>query len=282
MAEAVQTIRIKQSSATTTPASLLFAEPAFTDVGGVKRFFIGDGTGSVYQIQLSDWAAPTSDIDLGSNRLTNVAQATADNDAVTYAQVQTLVNGLKWRSPVEVYMTTNVNISNPGTTVFDGITLNLEDRILLGGQTTTGQNGLYVFKGSGVAMERAEDADSLVKIDTTAVLVDKGTNKNNAYVLQVDNTGGTLNTEAIEVVAFKTDTQDPILTSIANLTIAAGDILVADGVDSYTTFTLSNSALLAKDNTGAFTSVTGTLGQILTINASGDWEPTDTLNGGSF
>jgi hypothetical protein len=54
----------------------------------------------------------------------------------------------------------NVNITTPGTAVFDGVTLTNGDTILLKDQTLPEQNGVYVFNGSGTAMTRFSGLDT--------------------------------------------------------------------------------------------------------------------------
>jgi len=49
---------------------------------------------------------------------------------------------------------TNIDISNPGTAVFDGYTASTSDTILLIWQSTNSQNGMWTFNGSGSAMTR--------------------------------------------------------------------------------------------------------------------------------
>lgn len=58
--------------------------------------------------------------------------------------------------PVQAIGTTNVNIASPGTTL-DGYTLATGDRILLTGQTTGSQNGIWTFNGSASALTRPSD-----------------------------------------------------------------------------------------------------------------------------
>jgi hypothetical protein len=45
-------------------------------------------------------------------------------------------------------MTTNVNIANPGTAIFDGRTLAPGDRLYLAGQTIGAENAVYIFNGA--------------------------------------------------------------------------------------------------------------------------------------
>lgn len=80
------------------------------------------------------------------------------------------------KMPCRVAATANVTISNPGTAVFDGVTLANGERLFLAFQTDAAQNGLWIFNGSGVALTRAPDADQddELKIGCT-VTINEGT-----------------------------------------------------------------------------------------------------------
>lgn len=52
--------------------------------------------------------------------------------------------------------TANISIAAPGATI-NGVTLAVGDRVLLVGQTTVSQNGLWVWNGAAVAMTRPTD-----------------------------------------------------------------------------------------------------------------------------
>lgn len=227
---------------------------------------------------LSIFNVPTTNLDLDSNRIINLADGIDPGDAASWGQVQSLVKGIRWRAPVVVAVPTNINISSPGTDTFDGITLSVDDRLLLTNQTTTGQNGVYIFKGSGVALERPEGENTLGNIDGNAVIVDQGTDENKIYIIQVDNTAGVLGTEPIDTIVFSTGSSDPKLASISALTIAEGDILVAADANSFTNVQIPNSSVIARDSSGNVEGVVGTAGQVL-LNVAGDWSASDGLDG---
>ena len=48
----------------------------------------------------------------------------------------------------------------PGSGTLDGVTLTVNDRILLKNQTAASENGIYVWTGSGSALTRSTDADN--------------------------------------------------------------------------------------------------------------------------
>lgn len=120
----------------------------------------------------------TGNQSLGGNKLTNAGTPTAgSNDVARIIDVENAVGGLasiyKYRS-ARVASTGNVNVANPGTATFDGVTLNNGERILLKDQTTQAQNGVYIFNGSGAAMTRAADADSWSEFPAMVVTVSEG------------------------------------------------------------------------------------------------------------
>jgi hypothetical protein len=64
--------------------------------------------------------------------------------------------GLGWLPSVRAASMTNVSTSAPGATI-DGQTMTAGDRVLLAGQTTASENGLWVWHGSAAALTRAAD-----------------------------------------------------------------------------------------------------------------------------
>lgn len=63
------------------------------------------------------------------------------------------------KEPVRAASTANISTATPGASL-DGVTLTNGDRILLKNQSTTSQNGIYVWAGAASALTRATDADS--------------------------------------------------------------------------------------------------------------------------
>lgn len=60
------------------------------------------------------------------------------------------------RRPARVASTANVSLSTPGASI-DGVTLAAGDRVLLVGQSTPSQNGLWQWNGAAVALSRTVD-----------------------------------------------------------------------------------------------------------------------------
>jgi hypothetical protein len=125
---------------------------------------ISDFDSQVRASRLDQMAAPTGSVGLNSQKLTSVLDPTAAQDAATKNYVDTQLSGLTsgqvLKGSVRAVSAVNVNIASPGTTI-DGVTAANGDVFLLAGQTTTTQNGPYVFNGSGSAMTRATNWDTV-------------------------------------------------------------------------------------------------------------------------
>lgn len=114
-------------------------------------------------------------IDMGGQRVVNGADASGATDLTTLQQVQALARGLDWKNSVHAASTANVSLTSPGATM-DGVTLVSGDRVLLKNQTTTSQNGIYTWTGSGATLTRTSDAVQGVLSSGAAVFVTAGTN----------------------------------------------------------------------------------------------------------
>lgn len=97
------------------------------------------------------------------------------NDVATKNYVDSAVSSdIYWKEPVRVASTANIDLSSAPAAI-DGVTLSTDDRILVKDQSTSSQNGLYQFAGSGSAMSRTSDCDSAAEINGAAVFVKEGT-----------------------------------------------------------------------------------------------------------
>lgn len=74
---------------------------------------------------------------------------------------------------VRVATTANLNIAAPDA-IIDNVTLLNNDRVLVMNQTTSSENGVYVWNGPSVAMTRATDADSSLEISDLVIEVREG------------------------------------------------------------------------------------------------------------
>lgn len=113
---------------------------------------------------LNQMTAPTADLSINSHKITNLTDGSASGDAVNKGQldaaIASLSAGLEFKGAVEVVHTSNITISNPATSTFDGETITSGQRVWLDGQTTGTEDGPYTFNGSSSAMTRATNWDT--------------------------------------------------------------------------------------------------------------------------
>lgn len=127
------------------------------------------------------------------------AQAAADAAAASAALAQATAAGFKQKNSCRAASTANVNIASAPASI-DTITLAVNDRVLLKNQTTTSQNGIYQFNGTGAALTRTTDANTWAQLISASVAVDQGaTNADSLWFCPVD-TGGTLGVTAVTFV----------------------------------------------------------------------------------
>jgi len=168
---------------------------------------ISTGTWQGSQIQaaylpsLDAITAPAADVSLNSHKITNLLDPVADTDAATKAYVDNSQYLRSVKEPVRVAANSNVTIASPGANV-DGVAMSSGDRVLLFGQTTGSQNGIYVWNGAAAAMTRAADADSSAEMGPNHYMwVEEGSFADQAFVCTT-NAPITLGTTALAYVKF--------------------------------------------------------------------------------
>lgn len=138
----------------------------------------------------------TGDQSFGGLKATNLGTPSSAADAATKSYVDTQIANLNSffdsKPSARVASTGTVTISNPGTAVFDGVTLSNGERILLKNQSAAAENGIYVFNGSGVAMTRATDMDAWAEFPGAFVAIEEGSTNADTIWLCTANQGGTL------------------------------------------------------------------------------------------
>jgi hypothetical protein len=164
--------------------------------------------GAIDTTQLADDSIDANKLDLSQNYLfTGLLQAqTPSNnaDVATKSYVDGIVgNGVFWKEPCEVATTVAVNISNPGTSTFDGVSISSGDRVLVRaqGNDDKAENGIYVFNGSSSAMTRATDADSAQELQSAAVFINSGSTFSDQAFVETE-TIGTLGVDDVDFVRF--------------------------------------------------------------------------------
>lgn len=143
-----------------------------------------------------------SDLDLNSQaRILNLLDPTLAQHAATKAYVDATVEGLAHKDNVRVRTSSNINTASPGATL-DGVTMATNDRVLVAGQSTASQNGIYIFNGAAVAMTRSNDASTGPELVNAIVPVDEGTSAGTVWRQTAINI--TIGSTSIAFVAFGT------------------------------------------------------------------------------
>ncbi len=106
--------------------------------------------------RLDQMAAPTAAVAMNSQKLTGLADGTNAQDAATFGQLQSVLNGRQFKDAVLAATTANITLS--GTQTIDTVSLAAGDRVLVKNQSTGSQNGIYVVDAG--AWSRSTDADN--------------------------------------------------------------------------------------------------------------------------
>jgi hypothetical protein len=124
----------------------------------------------------------TGDVDVSGAHITNLAEPVNATDAATKNYVDNAVSGLNWKTAVNLYAESNVALTgSTSTLVIDGhaaldSTDNNVYRLLLTGQSTASENGIYVYtdNGTSYALVRATDADAYTELVGASVWILEG------------------------------------------------------------------------------------------------------------
>ncbi len=183
--------------------------------------------------------ADVDDYSLGG-KIANLPAPSASGDAATKSYVDSAVNGLEWKAPVRAATSTNVNTATQGLGAIDGYTPSANDRILLMGQTTQSQNGIWLAQSG--AWTRPNDFASGSVQQNAAVFVEGGT-ANASKTFVISGTGAvTVDTTA------HTWVQQAQITPISG----SGEVQVVGGVISLKTLNGKATGTITGD--GATTS----------------------------
>ena len=159
-----------------------------------------------------------TDLDFVSvSRVLNLPNATSDQEPATLAQLKAQVEGLAWKDSVRVATQGNIDLSAPGATV-DGVTLSSNDRFLVKLQSTTTQNGVYIYNGASTPATRALDASTYDELESAVVTVDEGTDAGTTW--RQTGVNGTIGSTAVEWVAFGIVTPQASETTAGKIEIA--------------------------------------------------------------
>ena len=229
------------------------ANPTFralvaADIPSIAHTKISDFDTGVRTNRLDQMSAPTGNVDINSNELTNVSDPTSAQSAATKAYVDAVKTGLDVKDSVKVATTANITLS--GTQTIDGIAVSADERVLVKNQSTGSENGIYDCKAG--SWSRSSDFDANSEVTSGAfVFVEQGTvNADAGFVLTTDGSI-TVGTTALSFTQFSGAGQ-----------ITAGDGLQKSG-NTLSTDIKANGGIVIESGELAVkldaTSITGTL-----------------------
>ena len=202
-------------------------------------------------LKLNEFTAPDGAVSLNSQKITNLADPTADADAANKGYVDGVAQGLDIKDSVRAATTANITISsalNNGDTL-DGVSLSTNDRVLVKDQSSASENGIYIV---GSSPARADDLAAGADAAGAFTFVESGTvNGDNAFVCSSDKGSAVVGTNNLTFVQFS----------------GAGQIVASDGLSkSGNTLSVdlkSNGGLVIESSKIAVdlaaSSITGTL-----------------------
>jgi len=240
------------------PTSGSAAAPTFRalvadDIPSIAHTKISDFDAGVRTNRLDQMAAPTGAVSLNSQKITGLADPTADADAANKGYVDGVAQGLDVKDSVVATTTANGTLSTAfanGQSI-DGVTLQTGDRILIKNQSTASQNGIYNVNASG-APSRATDMATGANAAGAFVFVEQGTtNAENGFVCTSDTGSAVVGTNNLTFAQFS----------------GAGQIIAGDGLEksgnTLSTDLKANGGLVIESTELALkldaSSITGTL-----------------------
>ncbi|BAQ93628.1 phage-related tail fiber protein [uncultured Mediterranean phage uvMED] len=170
-----------------------------SDIPSIAHTKISDFDAGVQANTLDSLANPTGSLDLNSQKITNLADPTSAQDAVTKSYADALTSGLDVKSSCLVATVANITLS--GTQTIDGVAVSADERVLVKNQSTASENGIYDCKAG--AWARSSDFDSNAEVTSGAfTFVEQGTvNADAGFVLTTDGSI-TVGTTALSFTQF--------------------------------------------------------------------------------
>ena len=169
------------------------------DIPSHTASLVSDLASTVQGYRLDQFAVPTSSVSINSQKITNLADPSADTDGVNKRYADALKNGLDVKQSVRVATTANITLS--GTQTIDGVAVVAGDRVLVKNQTSGSQNGIYVVAAGSWSRSTDADLDSEVSPGMFAFIEEGTTNADTGWVMTT-NSPTTLGTTALTFAQF--------------------------------------------------------------------------------
>lgn len=158
-----------------------------------------------------------------SGFITLHADPTQAMHAVTKQYVDAVAEGLHIHASVGAATTSNISNLSSAPSAIDNVTLTNNMRVLVKNQTTTSQNGIYVYNSSTGALTRASDFDTAGEIDGgDFVFVTGGTQNDNTGWVQTEN----VTSIGTDPIIFQQFSGNGTVTAGTNISVTGNQISV--------------------------------------------------------
>jgi len=295
--------------ANNTSAISTISTTLFDPVTGIVTTIFAPVTGILSTItgilnNIGNWTNSSSISDVVNNNTSNIATNTsniATNAAAISNILDNIIPSLSARSPCRVAATGNLNatynngssgvgatLTNNGTQtalVIDGITLNVNDRILVPFQTTQYQNGIYAVTNTGSSstnwvITRTTDFDGSAGgaiVEGTSVCIAAGTVNEQTSWMETGDGPFTVGTTPIIFTGYPGQSSITKVGTLTQGTWNATAHTVPFGGTGKTSFTPYSLICAGSTSTGNFQNAVGTgdFGQVFTSvgpGAIGVWK----------
>lgn len=143
--------------------------------------------------------ALTAALAMGSNLITGLATPVSSTDAATKGYVDGVAQGLQVHPAARALASSNITLS--GTQTIDGVAVIAGDRVLVAGQTTASQNGIYVVAAG--AWARAADFAAALHAASAFVFISEGTtNADTGWTCTTDAPNDVVGTNSLAFTQF--------------------------------------------------------------------------------
>ena len=189
-----------------------FRSMVAADVPSLAHTKISDFDSGVRANRLDQMAAPTGSVSLNSQKITNLADPSADSDAASKSYVDGVAQGLDVKDSVVAATTANITLS--GTQTIDGVSVSADNRVLVKNQSTASQNGLYLCKAG--SWQRTDDLASGADAAGMFTFVEQGTaNGDKGFVCTTNKGSASVGSDSLAFSQFS----------------SSGDVTAGDGLD---------------------------------------------------
>jgi hypothetical protein len=181
----------------------------------------------------------TGSQNMGGFEVLAVGTAVAGTSAVNKNQMDNAIGALNSifdsKASARAMATSNITVSNPGTLIYDGVTLVAGDRVFLGSQTALAEIGIYVVGATGAtALVRGLDMDIWAECPGALFSIEEGSANASKLILFTLPKAGTIGVTAITYQ----------IVNAAGLTsnnFVVGEVLSGTVDGANTAFTLANT-----------------------------------------